>query len=230
MSILNIIADSAKSDIFREFFRPGEATSTFASDITRRISAGYGLPATPSTDEANANLSVEQSEKLGQLEKLEKALSDTVAYMTDKHGEKAGIAMMAIIYKCIGEGEINEESLGRAFLGVTGLIDRNFGVEAGDSFMEHLNGNLNDSINAFFDNGKSEMFYAVTTKAGSPDSISVSGLSSALAEQVKASILEIIEQNRNNTEDREEKVSSYSPYTPAERRDSMLGLLTDNFI
>ena len=93
---------------------------------------------------------------------LEAALSQTVSFMADTFGDKAASAMMGLVYKRIGEGQVTEENLGQAMLDVVKFVDTNFGTDKGDELIKHLNGTLNDSLNAYFDNGSNEEFLGVT--------------------------------------------------------------------
>lgn len=94
---------------------------------------------------------------------LQNALSGTIDYVTQRHGAKAATAVMAIVMKRIGNGGVTEESLGNGLLDATRFLDRQFGTSAGDAFMDQMNGELNTSLNDYFDNGHSERFFAVTT-------------------------------------------------------------------
>lgn len=188
--------------------RMGAIGSSFAYDLTRRVSQSQGLdgvktpqdPAAAPADALADEQAAARAEKTGQLQKLESALSGTVAYMADKHGEKAASAMIALVYKRLGDGEINEESLGNAFLDVTRFIDANFGTGAGDNFMAHLNGSLNDSMNAFFDNGLNETFMVAPASSGegggAGGGVDASSLLEDITKQYTDAIKEMLEEMR----------------------------------
>lgn len=169
--------------------RPNDTAATFAHEIisrARRTSALGPVPViqptapesgevvTPtssvapstavspknSTDTAGNAKSTDADALSG---RLESALAGTVGYMTDKYGDKAGTAMMGLMAKSLGDGEVDEASFSKALLQVVKFVDQNFGTDEGDALIKHLNGSLNDSINAFFDNGKDELFMVKTT-------------------------------------------------------------------
>lgn len=206
--------------------RMGAVGSAFAADISKRISAASGLDASAAN---GTEPSGEQADKIAQLSKLESALSGTVAYMSKTHGDQAASAMIGLIYKRIGDGGVTEESLGNALLDVTRFIDKNFGVDKGDAFMDHLNGSLNDSMNAFFDNGVEEKFIdASQFQAGSAGSGGGSGgvesLMAQLAEEYADSVKALLEEARQNVPD---QTSPLAAYVPGQDRGSMQGVLKD---
>lgn len=173
--------------------RPDETASAFASDITRRIKTAPQAPSESTTEVDDSALAEEAGRKQSQLEKLESALSQTVSWMAEKHGDKAATALMGIVYKRLGEGEVTEASLGDAFLDVTRFIDKQFGTEAGDDFLDHLNGSLNDSLNAFFENGLSEQFMAVTSPTGLAGTNLAPGAADDLLAQIKDAVKQILD-------------------------------------
>ncbi len=179
---------------------PKETARTFAASLTRRIAQNSGLDAAEKASEGqNAELAQSLANKRDNLQKLESALTGTVSYVTEKFGEKAGTAMMGAVYKSLNEGEITEEALGSAFLEVTRLLDKNFGTDAGDEFISYLNGNLNESLNDYFENGANEEFLVVTSKVGLGDLAKVAAGESSAAEMAKQytnSILSLLEQAR----------------------------------
>jgi len=213
--------------------------SSFAYDLTKRISQSTGLgaadaskgmgaaakPATSATPTVDDEQAAAQAEKQSHLHKLESALANTVSYMKEKHGEQAASAMIGIVYKSIGNGEINEQSLGNAFLDVTRFIDKNFGTDSGDAFMAHLNGNLNDSMNAFFDNGQNETFMVAPSSSGGGSgsgSIDASGLMESITTQYTEMIKEMLEEARANPE-----TTAMGPYAETASKDALVGVLQD---
>ncbi|SBV91020.1 exported hypothetical protein [uncultured delta proteobacterium] len=214
--------------------RMGAIGSSFAYDLTRRVSQSQGLDsaqasrasAVTPTDALADEQAAARAEKTGQLQKLESALSGTVAYMADKHGEKAASAMIALVYKRLGDGEINEESLGNAFLDVTRFIDANFGTGAGDNFMAHLNGSLNDSMNAFFDNGLSETFMVAPVSSGeggAGGSVDAASLLEDIAQQYTDAIKEMLEEMRANPE----QSGVAAAYGDPAHKEPMIGVMKD---
>ncbi len=224
MSFIGSLSSSAGHGVFHA----GETAAVFASDITRRITPKSAVEAADSTDATDVSATAGQSAKAEQLQKLESSLADTISYMAKEHGEKAGTAAMALIYKRIGDGDVTEESLGNALLDVTRFIDGNFGTDSGDRFMEHLNGSLNESLNAYFENGQNETFFAVN---GPDGAISGTGLvlntAQDNARQAADSILSIIEAARKSMEESMKRPSN--PYEAMLQGEEALqpGLLMD---
>lgn len=201
MSFSGLLAVNAPRSGYANGFHASDTAAVFAADIARRAAATQGL-ATPEQGASSLpeNAAADQ-EKSARLQQLESALADTVAYMAEQHGEQAGAALMGIVYKRLGNGEVTEESLGNAFLDVTRFIDAAFGIAKGDAFLEHLNGDLNNSLNAFFDNGSNEVFFASNGVGGSISGLSTAGLNTEhLAEsvnQLTESILRLVQEARN---------------------------------
>lgn len=180
---------------------PEETGTAFAADIRRRISQTQ-VPQKKDAEGVETQTGEDATvDKQAELDRLEASMSATVAYVSEKHGADAATAMMGVMYKSLGEGEVNEETLGNALLDVTRFIDRQFGIESGDDFMDHLNGQLNESLNAYFDNGKSEQFFSVMTS--SPGEVGATAATGALREgvaevtdQYAKNIIALIEQAR----------------------------------
>ncbi|MDR2050980.1 MAG: hypothetical protein LBQ63_04330 [Deltaproteobacteria bacterium] len=223
-------------------FHSSKSASVFAADISRRIAAA---PAEGAAGGAGSSPSGERGsawDKAARLEDLEYSLSGAVAYMTENYGEKAGTAMMALVYKRVGEAAPTEESLGQAFLDVTHFIDVNFGLSEGDKFLEYLNGDLNESLNAFFDNGLEESFFALGSSGGAASSAEVSGLEAREASQllnsvspasggaaasVKA-ILTLLEEARATGKERNpDQARPWRSYAVQEARALPVGILRD---
>ena len=229
MSIMELLSGAQKNQLGYEF-NASKTSQVFAGELSRRISQSAAAKGeTGAADAAGLSEQAQQTEqalaeKQAQLQKLESSIQSAVDYVTEKHGEKAGTAMMGIMLKRLGENEITEESLGNAFLDVIRFTDKNFGIEAGDGLMAHLNGNLNDSLNEFFDNGLSEQFIAVTSGQTNAAQTLNSGQSSQkLAEQYTDAVMKIIKEGRDaNTAD-----NAYA--VPADKN-SLLGVLYDEQI
>lgn len=209
--------------------------SSFAADLKGRIAgsnktllAKDAEAAAESTAVQNPDTAVseEKSLKQSQLDSLESALSGTVRYMVEKHGDQAASAMIGLIYKAIGEEGVTERNLGEAFLDVTRFIDRNFGTAAGDDFLGHLNGSLNDSLNDFFENGLTEQFIAVTVGAdGKPlgGTVKVDGVTEALNELTR----EYAEAVQSMVEKMREETENGNAYGQADKQALPLGVLAD---
>ena len=224
MSINSLLAYSGNSGM-------GGIASSFASDVTRRISKTQGTEAATNVNAAEAvdtEQTAAQSEKTAQLQKLESALSGTVAYMAETHGEKAASALIGLVYKRIGNGEVNEESLGNAFLDVTRFIDKNFGTDKGDDFLDHLNGSLNDGMNAFFENGLNETFMVAPTGFEGGAQTGADELLASASEQYTESIKTMLEEMRaKSLEDQPSANSPVAAYANPWRENMMQGILAD---
>lgn len=214
-------------------FNASSTASTFAASLRSRITTP---PASESTATAESSTEA-QLQKQAQLDKLESSLTGTVNFIAEKHGEKAGTAMMGIMLKSLGDSEITEEALGKAFLDVTRFIDKNFGTDAGDDFLKHLNGNLNNSLNAYFENGLNEQFFAVTTKLGvNGGTVSNSEVSADIFKQFTDSIKQLLEDATKQRE--EEKATATSGVAGqygqsaalAESSQNLMGVLVNNII
>ncbi len=228
MSILNSATPLYPKDISGGKGLNEDQAKAFGQNLSRRIAenSGLGKTETGTVEQTAENGSdQEQGKKLDQLRQLEEALGATVNYMTDKYGKDAGTAMIGLVYKSLGGDDINEDTLGKAFLEVTRFIDRNFGIEEGDAFMEHLNGSLNDSLNGFFENGLNEQFMAVTTYiGGSGAHLAQDALAEADGQYVQ-DILDMLEKARANNTVEPDKTGPYSPY-----KEKMSGILQDSLI
>lgn len=223
MAIANLLAYGGNSRI-------GAIGTSFAADVTRRVSQSKGLDAESVQPETEAAAQLE--EKTAQLRKLESALGGTVAYMADKHGEKAASAMVAIVYKRLGDGEINEQTLGDAFLDVTRFIDANFGTSQGDNFMAHLNGSLNESLNEFFDNGLNETFMVAPTSAEAGGQ-AVAGLLQQLTEQYAEGVKAMLEEARKKAQEEQALTDARSPlaaYAAPVGQSVMQGVMKDMMV
>ncbi len=88
---------------------------------------------------------------------LVKSLSEAVGYLHDKHGEKTATLAMALIMGSGGNAS-SEKSLSKGLVKVLELVDRKFGIAAGDEAMARFNGALNREMNDYFENGLSEKF------------------------------------------------------------------------
>ncbi|WP_461209162.1 hypothetical protein [Desulfocurvus sp. DL9XJH121] len=112
---------------------------------------------------------------------LASSLAEAMEYIGEEFGSDAATAAMGIVYSKVGQEEIDEDSLGNGLLGVIAFVDRNFGFSGGDKVISRFNGELNDSINEYFDNGLSELFYAQTPQTTSIAQ-AVPGLASAVSQ------------------------------------------------
>jgi len=63
---------------------------------------------------------------------------------------------------------VSEETLGEGLLDVLRFIDRTQGIASGDQAIARFNSGVNEQLNAYFDNGQSEIFHAA--QSGETDS------------------------------------------------------------
>lgn len=92
---------------------------------------------------------------------LSTALTNSVEFVKNTFGDNAGRAVMGIVLSHAGDGPLSEETLGDGFVSALEFIDRNFGIAAGDQAMGFFNGELNQALNGYFQNGKQESFLAM---------------------------------------------------------------------
>lgn len=148
---------------------PFGTSETFAAEITRRLQA--------SQTASNAG----RLQESGAAGDLQAALAATVDFVREKHGNAAATAVMGIVFKGVGDGSGGEDALGNALVSSLTFIDRNFGIASGDAAMAQFNGSLNNAVNTYFQNGKTERFHAAGDAAGAAgqvQSIPASALSS----------------------------------------------------
>ncbi len=91
---------------------------------------------------------------------LSTALGNSVEYVKKTFGDNAGRAVMGIVLGHAGQGALTEEKLGDGFVSALEFIDKNFGTASGDQAMGVFNGELNQALNGYFQNGKQESFLA----------------------------------------------------------------------
>ncbi len=188
------------------------ATQGFAVDMARRLAqvpknatataepgavdeAGASVPAAATSD---PQLAVE--ERAAEANDLAGSLERAVNFVRDNFGDQAATATMGLVYQHVGSGELTEEKLADGLLSGLKFIDRNFGVAAGDKVMAFFNGDVNNALNAFFDNGLSEQFYAASAGGGAgalPPALgqAVEEIGMQFGEDVAASVLDIIGQS-----------------------------------
>jgi len=126
-----------------------------------------------------------------------------VDFIRSSFGDEAATATMGIVYKRIGQGQIDEQSLGDGLVNAIKFIDRNFGVAAGDKVMGFFNADLNQHINEYFDNGKMEQFYAagpgVATVSGGvaagPMASQLGKLEEQFGEDLAQGLMDILKQS-----------------------------------
>lgn len=120
--------------------------ASFAQDMLRRL-----------TEQAGAGEDGQARDAGG----LASALQDSMDYLRENFGDEAATAAIGLVYQHAGNGTITEDSLGQGLVAALKFVDRNFGTAAGDQVLAQFNGQLNDQLNAYFDNGADERFLSV---------------------------------------------------------------------
>ncbi|WP_147819901.1 hypothetical protein [Salidesulfovibrio onnuriiensis] len=95
---------------------------------------------------------------------LVSSLKDTVRWVEDQYGKDAATAAMGMIVQSASRGQ-SEEAIGDGLLNVLKMVDRNFGIAAGDAAIAKFNSGVNKDLNAFFDNGSQEVFFAAESSS-----------------------------------------------------------------
>ncbi|MFZ5425921.1 MAG: hypothetical protein ACOZEN_03015 [Thermodesulfobacteriota bacterium] len=133
------------------FFKPfipleRGAVEGFALEMTRRASQ----TAVP-----------EGKERTVSDEGLQKAIEGAVGFVEENFGDRAARVFMGIVLKDASGRAMDEGSMGDAFVNGLEFLDRTFGIAAGDKAMAFFNGELNQALNGYFQNGKDESFLAM---------------------------------------------------------------------
>ncbi len=133
------------------FFKPfipleQGAIEGFALEMTRRASQTE-LP--------------EGTERTVDDEGLQKAIEGAVGFVEDNFGDQAARTFMGIVLKDASGRTMDETALGDAFVNGLEFLDRTFGTASGDKAMAYFNGELNQALNGYYQNGQNESFLAV---------------------------------------------------------------------
>lgn len=135
---------------------------------------------------------------------LEKALTDTIEYVRDNFGDAASKTVMGLISKGVGDGQGGEDAMGGALLSALQFIDNQFGVAAGDKAINYFNGSLNNAVNAYYQNGHDEEFYASDGTLGAGQltdslSASLSAVAERYGQDAAAMVSDIIDDSLSQT-------------------------------
>ncbi|GAB6038450.1 hypothetical protein JCM15519_30090 [Fundidesulfovibrio butyratiphilus] len=122
-----------------------KAVDGFAQELTRRAQQG----ADPQTSQTVDNQGLTQ------------AMTGAVDWVKDTLGSNAARAVMGIVMGSVGNGALSEESLGDGFVKALQFIDNTFGTKIGDQAIGTFNGQLNQALNGYFQNGQDESFLAM---------------------------------------------------------------------
>lgn len=93
---------------------------------------------------------------------LVSSLENTVRWIEERYGKDAATASMGMIVQSASNGQ-SEEGIGNGLLNVLKMVDRNFGIAAGDEAIAKFNSGINEELNGFFENGANEVFFASTS-------------------------------------------------------------------
>ncbi len=121
---------------------PESLGATFANEIIRRMGEELDTEGQPKDVTA-----------------LRHSLGSTMDWLRERFGDETAAAAAGMILQSTSSG-VSEESLGDGLLNTLKFIDRNFGFAAGDSAIATFNSGVNSELNNYFDNGKSEIFFA----------------------------------------------------------------------
>jgi hypothetical protein len=135
---------------------PGTLGETLANEIIRRMG-----------EVKDENGEVKDSDG------LRSQLASTLDWVRERFGDETAAAASGMIIKATASG-VNEETLGNGLLNTLKFIDRNFGINAGDTAIAQFNAGINTALNDFFDNGQSEIFH-VAEATGGPSATQVAG-------------------------------------------------------
>lgn len=125
-------------------------SASFAQDMLRRL-----------TDQAQAAGPNQAKDQAKDPAGLADALKGAVDYLRENFGSEAATASIGLVYQHAGNKPLSEENLGQGLVAALKFVDRNFGSAAGDRVLDFFNGDLNDQLNAYFENGQNERFLAV---------------------------------------------------------------------
>jgi hypothetical protein len=167
-----------------------DTAASFADAIMDKIAAA-------TASNAGAGLSAAGTD-------LEKSLTDTVDYMRDNFGDAAAKTVMGLIAKGVGDGQGGENAMGGALLSALQFIDNQFGVAAGDKAISYFNGALNDAVNAYYQNGHNEVFYASDGTLGASQltdslSASLSAVADRYGQDAASMVSDIIDKSLSQT-------------------------------
>jgi hypothetical protein len=118
---------------------------------------------------------------------LETAITNAVGFVKDNFGDQAARTVMGIVTNRAGSGALSEDEIGQGFVDSLEFIDRSFGIAAGDKAMAYFNGELNQAINGYFQNGKDETFLTADVEQATNDlNVTVGTAVSSLADKFQA--------------------------------------------
>ena len=121
---------------------PESLGATFANEMIRRMGEEFDADGQPKD-----------------VTSLRDSLASTMDWMRERFGDEAAAAAAGMVLQSTSSG-ITEETMGNGLLNALKFIDRNFGFAAGDAAIANFNSGINSELNDYFDNGKTEIFFA----------------------------------------------------------------------
>lgn len=122
-----------------------KAVDGFAEELTRRAKQGADPQSAQTVDDQG----------------LTQAMTGAVDWVKDNLGSNAARAVMGIVMGGSGDGALTEDSLGDGLVKALQFIDNTFGTKIGDQAIGVFNGQLNQAMNGYFQNGHDESFLAM---------------------------------------------------------------------
>lgn len=132
----------------------------WAEALAQRLDAQQAAAGSETADGSGASAETKDSAALAD------ALTGALETIAQRLGQATATASIGLLARRMDEGDITEDTLGQGLLDVLRLVDRTFGTTEGDALMATFNGSLNRALNAYFDNGLSETFYAASPGSG----------------------------------------------------------------
>ncbi|MFP5222941.1 MAG: hypothetical protein ACLGSA_11690 [Acidobacteriota bacterium] len=190
------------------------AIEGFAHEITRRAALTPAPENRTTTDEA-----------------LEKSLTEAVSFVEENFGDRAARTFMGVVLQNAGSKPLGEDDLGNALVDGLEFIDRAFGIAAGDKAMSFFNGELNQAINGYFQNGKNESFLAMdldqaSDKLGEAMGQAVSAMMDKFAAKVDPNAM-LMDQARKDQDETLDSQAEPGEEYPADGTDGEGGALLD---
>lgn len=121
-----------------------KAVDGFAEELTRRAKQGADPQSAQTVDDQG----------------LTQAMTGAVDWVKENLGSNAARAVMGVVMGSVGDGALSEESLGDGFVKALQFIDNTFGTKIGDQAISSFNGQLNQALNGYYQNGHDESFLA----------------------------------------------------------------------
>lgn len=159
------IETKTMTELVEEMGKPESTSDVFALEMVRRMQG-----------QKDENGEVKDATRLGN------ALKNAVKWVQDQHGDMTANSLMATVLGSTGDAA-SEQTVSNGLVNALKLVDQTHGMNAGDAAMAHFNGELNNALNDYFDNGQSEKFLAMQSSGAHGMSMAAANLSSRFARQ-----------------------------------------------